>query len=148
MSKLLRSKVLTGPYHVMTPNHFSEFDFELAIWSAREHTEIIWLDVACIDQGINSVEGRLEVGRQAAIFKGATITFIWLTTQLDQSLTESFINLHQASQSQYCSLLRRVVACSGLTKAQLFVNGSRYIQAQTSWLTILAWTTHTQKRSR
>ncbi|KAH6685335.1 heterokaryon incompatibility protein-domain-containing protein [Plectosphaerella plurivora] len=42
--------------------------------------EYAWLDVACINQTAGAVEMALEVGRQAKIFKGATMTFVWLTT--------------------------------------------------------------------
>ncbi|KAF1809214.1 hypothetical protein P152DRAFT_516830 [Eremomyces bilateralis CBS 781.70] len=40
--------------------------------------EFVWLDVACIDQRNGSREKELEVGRQAAIFKGAHSVYAWL----------------------------------------------------------------------
>ncbi|KAI0453805.1 hypothetical protein F5B21DRAFT_477933 [Xylaria acuta] len=40
--------------------------------------EHVWLDVACIDQRVNSPEMAAEIGRQARIFKGAYRAFIWL----------------------------------------------------------------------
>ena len=44
----------------------------------REDVEFVWLDVACIDQRNGSREKELEIGRQAAIFRGAHQVFAWL----------------------------------------------------------------------
>jgi len=42
--------------------------------------DFVWLDVACIDQR-GSLQSSAEIGRQAAIFKGAKTVYVWLTTQ-------------------------------------------------------------------
>lgn len=67
------------------PDHFTEEEFKTVISSVAnglegERVDFIWLDVACIDQNPKSVEGSLEVGRQAAIFQGAREVFFWLTS--------------------------------------------------------------------
>jgi hypothetical protein len=80
------------------PKHFCTFYFELAIHATRDYADFIWLDVACIDQTSYSAEGRLEVGRQAAIFKGAAMTFIWLSTQMEETLSECVKKLNQDSE--------------------------------------------------
>ena len=42
--------------------------------------ELLWLDVACIDQISGSREKALEIGRQAETFRGAAHVYVWLTT--------------------------------------------------------------------
>lgn len=68
----------------INPDHFTEEEFKTCISRVAngvegEQVDFIWLDVACIDQNPESVEGSLEVGRQAAIFQGAQEVFFWLT---------------------------------------------------------------------
>lgn len=75
------------------PDHFTEEEFKTVIHrvaegSEGERTDFIWLDIACIDQNPDSVEGSLEVGRQAAIFQGAQEVFFWLTSHTTQNVRE------------------------------------------------------------
>ena len=75
------------------PAHFSVEEFEKVIKNAAlitksprndliqtEYVEFIWLDVACIDQRASEPQSAAEIGRQAAIFRGAHQVFIWFTT--------------------------------------------------------------------
>lgn len=58
------------PVHGVAPNKYR---------AGRENNiEFVWVDVACIDQREGSREKELEIGRQAAIFRGAYRVFAWL----------------------------------------------------------------------
>ncbi|KAF2122739.1 heterokaryon incompatibility protein-domain-containing protein, partial [Lophiotrema nucula] len=65
------------------PTLFTVDQFRCAIESCTKRRrqpdlEFIWLDIACINQNENSIEGALEIGRQAKIFGRASQTFVWL----------------------------------------------------------------------
>ncbi|KIX03494.1 uncharacterized protein Z518_07047 [Rhinocladiella mackenziei CBS 650.93] len=68
------------------PDHFTVDNFQQvidrigAIDGIDETDAFLWLDVACIDQHENSYDNRVEVGRQAAIFKKARKTYVWIST--------------------------------------------------------------------
>lgn len=78
------------------PQHFSLEQFEHVVRStviiqpsslvlrlkleAPSQIEFLWLDIACIDQRPGEPRAAAEIGRQAAIFKGANTVFSWLTT--------------------------------------------------------------------
>ncbi|KAL6410759.1 hypothetical protein AUP68_07191 [Ilyonectria robusta] len=49
--------------------------------------DFIWVDVACIDQRLNS-ESMLEIGRQATIFRKASAVYIWLNHTTIAELSE------------------------------------------------------------
>ncbi len=65
----------------INPEHFQEQELSALLkrmtWPSS--VEFVWIDIACIDQRRGSEEGSLEVGRQAAIFRGARHVFIWWT---------------------------------------------------------------------
>lgn len=68
--------------------------------SARGH-QFVWLDVACIDQSADA--GKLEIGRQAAIFRGAQRVYIWLTKFLSPKLEKILTDVVDSSRSTYSS---------------------------------------------
>ncbi|KAF2252745.1 hypothetical protein BU26DRAFT_560101 [Trematosphaeria pertusa] len=55
--------------------------------------DFIWLDIACIDQRESEPRSAAEVGRQAAIFKGAQTVFIWMTTMPSDRSEHDFGNI-------------------------------------------------------
>jgi hypothetical protein len=59
--------------------------------------EWVWVDVACIDQRQLSPEKASEVGRQAAIFRNATSTFVWINTHNSDNLTALVTQLSDVS---------------------------------------------------
>jgi len=61
----------------VSSNCFSVEEFQKVIERASHNVSFIWLDVACIDQENRAVKMH-EIGRQAAIFHGAKVSFIWL----------------------------------------------------------------------
>ena len=69
----------------ISPDHFSTDNFRRLIQQtcesvdgAKERTDFLWLDVACINQK-NTLEKLAEIGRQAVIFHGAQRVYVWLT---------------------------------------------------------------------
>lgn len=58
----------------------------------------MWVDIACIDQNSGSRDSAAEIGRQAKIFRGASVVFAWLTSHLD-ALEEEFPDAEQALDS-------------------------------------------------
>ena len=69
----------------INPEHFSADNFSRLIQQtcesvdgARERTDFLWLDVACINQK-DTLEKMAEIGRQAVIFHGAHRVYVWLT---------------------------------------------------------------------
>lgn len=88
------------------PTHFSTSEFQSVLMSIarspgadideRGHTvegqsppvDFVWVDVACIDQRFNH-ESYLEIGRQADIFRGASLVYIWLTGTSSDDLDEA-----------------------------------------------------------
>ncbi|KIX03505.1 uncharacterized protein Z518_07058 [Rhinocladiella mackenziei CBS 650.93] len=79
------------PVPRIEPTHFTVHDFRRVINRIRRYsgTDFLWLDVACVNQGPDSDEGRLEVGRQAAIFRRAEKTYIWFTTLSEKDWPKS-----------------------------------------------------------
>ncbi|KAK8133121.1 hypothetical protein PG999_001294 [Apiospora kogelbergensis] len=69
------------PIPPIDPEHFTEGELDVVLQRMAEaySVDFVWIDVACIDQRRGSKEGYLEVGRQAAIFRGARQIFIWWT---------------------------------------------------------------------
>ncbi|KAK8103576.1 uncharacterized protein PG998_010609 [Apiospora kogelbergensis] len=69
------------PIPPIDPEHFTEGELAVVLQRMAEaySVDFVWIDVACIDQRRGSKEGYLEVGRQAAIFRGARQIFIWWT---------------------------------------------------------------------
>ncbi|KAI1741057.1 hypothetical protein F4680DRAFT_79960 [Xylaria scruposa] len=57
-------------------------------------TEFVWLDIACIDQRTHEPKSAAEVGRQAAIFRGASNVFIWLSRTSELVLKTALEELH------------------------------------------------------
>ena len=81
----LAIKGTSWPIPRVQPILFTVSQFEAAIRSCTKRRnqpdlEFLWLDIACIDQNENSVEGLLEIGRQAKIFDHAAQTFVWLAS--------------------------------------------------------------------
>lgn len=74
------------------PAHFTAHQLEQALkktaglqplhaqWQARKRVDFVWLDVACIDQRASEPSSAAEIGRQAAIFRGAQNACVWYTT--------------------------------------------------------------------
>ncbi|KAI1750662.1 hypothetical protein F4782DRAFT_509091 [Xylaria castorea] len=66
--------------------------------ASTDHTmapaEFVWLDIACIDQRIHEPKSAAEVGRQAAIFRGASNVYIWLSRTSDSVLKPALEELH------------------------------------------------------
>lgn len=62
-------------------------------------TEFLWLDVACIDQRSNEPRSSSEIGRQAAIFKGARYVFAWLSATPHDKLEKALITLERLAWS-------------------------------------------------
>lgn len=60
---------------------------------SNDAVEFLWLDIACIDQRRGSPDAAAEVGRQAAIFRGAQYVFVWLTTFSGPELVGVLSNL-------------------------------------------------------
>lgn len=56
--------------------------------TASDAVEFVWVDIACIDQSF-SAESMLEIGRQAAIFRGATSVYVWLCRMSNDQLSEA-----------------------------------------------------------
>ncbi|KAF2729343.1 hypothetical protein EJ04DRAFT_580709 [Polyplosphaeria fusca] len=53
--------------------------------SSSSQVDFLWLNVACIDQRPSELRAAAEIGRQAAIFKGANRVFVWLTSHTKDS---------------------------------------------------------------
>jgi hypothetical protein len=88
------------------PSWFTVSDLEAALNNALEYEEQdwsgqgsepqmktkrvdwLWLDIACIDQNDNGLKMQ-ELGKQAAIFRGATRVYIWLCSLSELSLERS-----------------------------------------------------------
>ncbi|KAH6997398.1 hypothetical protein EDB80DRAFT_727763 [Ilyonectria destructans] len=76
----------------VNPDHFTVQQFQNVLKKTTERVshwmlkhisasvEFLWLDVACIDQRGTEPRSAAEIGRQAAIFKGAQNVFAWLST--------------------------------------------------------------------
>jgi hypothetical protein len=67
------------------PELFTVEQFQCAIESCTrrrkgDDLEFLWLDIACINQNEDDVDGALEIGRQAKIFGRANQTFVWLAS--------------------------------------------------------------------
>ena len=65
------------------PDHFTTTEFQgvinrACILSPDDAVEFVWVDIACIDQR-DGPQKKGEIGRQAAIFRGAQMAFVWLT---------------------------------------------------------------------
>ncbi|KAI3391112.1 hypothetical protein diail_7934, partial [Diaporthe ilicicola] len=89
----------------ISPEHFTVHQFRAALSQATmraygmsntKSVEFLWLDVACIDQRRNNEDGALEVGRQAAIFRGADGVFVWLNTSTYEDLSLLAVNVAEA----------------------------------------------------
>ena len=90
------------------PEHFNVDQFQDLIKQAcelanvvDERTEFLWLDVACIDQN-NGPQKMAEIGRQAAIFRGAQNVFVWLTKLSANRFPLLMRNLLQSSGKSSC----------------------------------------------
>jgi Heterokaryon incompatibility protein (HET) len=59
-------------------SHFSLREFDVVLQTAAEGVDLVWLDVACIDQENHAIKVD-EIGRQADIFQRASKVFVWLT---------------------------------------------------------------------
>ncbi|KAI0454253.1 hypothetical protein F5B21DRAFT_476442 [Xylaria acuta] len=89
----------------INPTRFTVDEFRAALQTAaasdknEDHSEcdsrFVWLDVACIDQ--NADAGNLEIGRQAAIFRGSQRVYIWLTEFPSPRLEEIFADIVDSS---------------------------------------------------
>ena len=95
---------------LIDPEHFTPKQFRAALSQAttrfysrsdEQDAEFLWLDVACIDQRWNSEDGALEVGRQAAIFRGADEVFIWLNRYGFERLSELAMGIANNSLSEW-----------------------------------------------
>jgi hypothetical protein len=80
--------------------HFSVEDFQRVLQRmTSEHgaglnIAHVWLDVACIDQEVESVKMQ-EVGRQGPIFVGAELPFIWLSRHSTSDLENYLVQIHK-----------------------------------------------------
>ncbi|KAJ1323430.1 HET domain-containing protein [Microdochium nivale] len=88
--------------------HFSRDEFRtvlerIASLDPDEQCDFVWVDIACIDQRSDSVAGALEVGRQAAIFKGASKVGVWLTTTEDDWFERVWMPTTQDGSSMFDS---------------------------------------------
>ncbi|KAL8791211.1 MAG: hypothetical protein Q9213_000168 [Squamulea squamosa] len=59
------------------PAHFAVADLRRLLEQIQSEHNYVWIDIACIDQK-REKEKMQEVGRQAAIFKGARQAYVWL----------------------------------------------------------------------
>lgn len=55
----------------------------------RTTYEFLWLDVACIEQRDSEIKWA-EIGRQARIFQGASVAYVWLSHTPHETLVSSF----------------------------------------------------------
>ncbi|KAJ9603110.1 hypothetical protein H2200_012405 [Cladophialophora chaetospira] len=70
------------------PSHFTVEQFEdilkriisIKPGNTDKYSPFVWLVIACISQVWNSTIANSEVGRQARIFRGARLAFVWLST--------------------------------------------------------------------
>ncbi|KAI0163614.1 heterokaryon incompatibility protein-domain-containing protein [Pestalotiopsis sp. NC0098] len=94
------------------PTHFSKSEFQNVLLTIAQclgtdideqgHTveaesppvDFVWVDVACIDQRFNQ-ESYLEIGRQADIFRGASLVYIWLTGTTSDNLNEATFDIRE-----------------------------------------------------
>lgn len=93
----------------ISPDHFTVEEFRTALRRAAGRFyprsdggdgEFLWLDVACIDQRRGSEDGALEVGRQAAIFRGADEVCVWLSRSSFESLSVIATSISASSMSE------------------------------------------------
>ncbi|KAL8811732.1 MAG: hypothetical protein Q9200_001565 [Gallowayella weberi] len=61
----------------INPTHFTVADLRRLLEQIGRQHDYVWIDIACIDQK-REKEKMQEVGRQAAIFKGAQKAYVWL----------------------------------------------------------------------
>jgi hypothetical protein len=133
----------TWPIPRIDPNHFTVGDFNAAIRAtttlsvngrAPEPIEFVWLDVACIHQG-HDPRSSAEIGRQALIFEGAKLTFIWLTTHRHRQL-ECILHdmewLHNTSETVYTPRHERAISGINLLFADPWV-GQRTVDSDASY---------------
>lgn len=104
------------------PEHFRANDFRGAVqqsaWTLKavvdensrsltnveaEPVDFIWLDVACIDQRFNR-ESMLEIGRQAAIFRGAQSVYIWLSRTASDDLDDLSCGIRELSELAFWAI--------------------------------------------
>ncbi|POS72975.1 hypothetical protein DHEL01_v208634 [Diaporthe helianthi] len=69
---------------------------ELQVYSDEQHPQFVWLDIGCIDQRDNSPEKMLEIGRQAAIFRGAAQVYVWLYQHPAPTLGSLLASIYEA----------------------------------------------------
>lgn len=80
--------------------HFSTEDFEAAILLAGIGVDLIWVDIACIDQA-DLVVKTDEIGKQAAIFRRASKVFAWLAPWNSEGLEESLWTIETFCRTFY-----------------------------------------------
>ncbi|CAG8953821.1 hypothetical protein HYFRA_00006713 [Hymenoscyphus fraxineus] len=71
---------------------------EIEEFSSDTEVRFVWLDIACIDQREESPEKILEIGRQAAIFRGAYQTYVWLYHHESSFLRDVLYSIDEASK--------------------------------------------------
>lgn len=110
-------KGVTWPLPRIDPAHFLAEGFEKVLRSAvslnplphnetikTEPVEFVWLDVACIDQRSSELESAAEIGRQAAIFRGAHHVFVWFTTMSLENAREWLHPISEFEDSEDASM--------------------------------------------
>ncbi|KAH8694502.1 hypothetical protein BGZ61DRAFT_478111 [Ilyonectria robusta] len=67
--------------------------------------DLIWVDIACINQTVDSPEKAKEIGRQARIFRNAHQAFIWLLSEQKEP-DRSSAPYEQSPRDLFCLLER------------------------------------------
>lgn len=88
------------------PDHFTPAMFRRAIARASQDCEYVWLDIACIDQK-DDVAKAHEVGKQAAIFRGANFVFVWLNRTSEETMNRTVEGLWNSHNGPFCSEIAR-----------------------------------------
>ncbi|KAL6412556.1 hypothetical protein AUP68_03759 [Ilyonectria robusta] len=89
------------------PILFTPAEFARVLRRASEMTscDLIWVDIACINQTVDSPEKAKEIGRQARIFQNAHQAFIWLLSEQKEP-DRSSAPYEQSPRDLFCLLER------------------------------------------
>ncbi|KAK3939037.1 hypothetical protein QBC46DRAFT_355388 [Diplogelasinospora grovesii] len=92
------------PIPPVSSDHFTVEAFKTVIDQIAKSSGVswVWVDVGCIDQrrddpksGFINTQAPIEIGRQAAVFKRAKSTFVWLCRLSNAKLTAAVADVQQ-----------------------------------------------------
>ncbi len=101
-----------NPETAFTAAGFQSAILATAATQKKSPAEFAWVDIACIDQRPGKLEGQLEIGRQAVIFKGTRSSSIWLWTLSTQTLENLLRGILKGFEGEFlCSMDNDMPVC-------------------------------------